>query len=49
MRDGRNSFFKQLDPDKKFQQLLRAFQEIKIKMLNERDGDYYSPGKVYKD
>jgi hypothetical protein len=49
MRDGRPQFFKQLSVDKQTMKLLYAFRDLKIQMLNEKDGDYYSPGKRYTE
>jgi hypothetical protein len=49
VRDGRPQFFKNLDVDKQTMKLLYAFRDLKIQMLNEKDGDYYSPGKRYTE
>ena len=46
-RDGRNSFFRQLNLDKKDKQIISAFVEIKTKMLKETT-DTYVNGKISK-
>ena len=44
-RDGRNSFFRQLNLDKKVMKILQSFREIKEKMLKDKV-DSYINGKI---
>ena len=46
-KDGKSTFFRQLNLDKKVKRLISAFVEIKEKMLKE-DIDAYSNGKISK-
>jgi hypothetical protein len=46
-KDGRDSFFRNLNLDKKDMKVISAFVEIKREMLKEKIDDY-SNGKEYK-
>jgi len=46
-RDGRNSFFRQLNLDKKVMKILQSFREIKQQMQKEVK-DTYVNGKLSK-
>ena len=46
-KDGKSTFFRQLNLDKKDKQLISMFIEIKTKMLKEVS-DEYQNGKIFK-